>query len=107
MTHNAPDHVVKGTNDQLSITYVTDGVQSALQQAKAAAGEKDTLVIGADVGKQLLATRLVDELHVDVFPILLGGGLRMFDELPTPIRLEKIAVSESALRTPIRFRIVT
>ena len=63
-----------------TFTFVTDGIESALEQAKEAAGEKDVgLGGGADVGRQYLAAGLVDELQLNVVPVLLGSGERLFD----------------------------
>jgi dihydrofolate reductase len=85
---------------------VTDGVASAVAQAKAAAGERAVGVIGASVIQQSLRAGLVDELHVDVMPVLLGSGLRLFDEA-APVRavLEKIEIREVGPRTSLRFRV--
>ena len=96
-------------NDQLTFTFVTDGIAAAITQATAAAGGKDVTIIGgASTGQQALRAGLVDELHIDLMPILLGGGLRLFDALePDQIRLERIQVTElPAGRTHLRFRTV-
>jgi dihydrofolate reductase len=80
LTHHPRATVVKqgGT----TFTFVTDGIASALEQAQAAAGEKDVLISGgAQVAQQYLAAGLLDELHVHVAPLLLGGGVRLFDNL--------------------------
>jgi dihydrofolate reductase len=62
--------------------FVTDGIESALAQARAAAGEQDVLLMGgADVANQYLRARLVDELQINLVPLLLGGGERLFDGL--------------------------
>jgi dihydrofolate reductase len=95
-------------DERLTFTFVTDGVESAVGAAKRAAGEKAVTVVGgADVIPQLLRARSVDELQVDVMPVLLGAGLRLFDNLgPEPPRLEKIAVHVVGARTSLRFRVV-
>ena len=78
LTHHAREPVTKegGT----SFTFVTDGIEAALEQARAAAGERDVLIAGgASVAQQYLAAGLLDELQLHVVPLLLGGGVRLFD----------------------------
>ena len=72
-------------------TFVTDGIASAIQQARRAAGAKDVNVIGsARTAQQCLKAGLADELHVDIMPVFLGGGLRPFDGIePDEVRLGK------------------
>lgn len=104
LTHHPPAKPAEG----LAFTFVTDGVESAIRQARAAAGDKDVTVVGgAATGQQLLHAGLVDELAISVMPVLLGAGLRLFEHLePAPIRLERIRVATSPIRTDIRFRVV-
>jgi dihydrofolate reductase len=81
LTHHAREPVTKqgGT----TFTFVTDGIQAALEQARAAAGDKDVAVGGgADVVRQYLRAGLLDELQLHVVPVLLGGGVRLFDDGP-------------------------
>ena len=108
VTHEAPEKVAKGENDRLSFTFVTDGVESAIEQAKRTAGDKNVTVVGgANTGQQLLKAGLVDELHIDIMPVLLCEGLRLFEHLGAePIELEKIEVTEEAARTSLKFRVV-
>jgi dihydrofolate reductase len=96
VTHQAPATKAKGENDKLSITFVTDGVKSAIEKARTAAGDKNVVIVGgADVIQQCLNAGLVDELQIDLMPVLLGDGLRLFEHLETAqIRLEKIKVVE-------------
>jgi len=84
--------------------FVTDGVESAIKQAKEAAGNKDvTIVGGANVASQVLQMGLADEIHMDIMPVLFGGGMRSFEMLGEMIpRLEKIQVVELPIRTHIR-----
>jgi len=108
VTHQAPARHPK-ENDKLTFTFVTDGVASAAAQAKAAAGDKDVQVIGgADLIQQLLAGGHVDQLNVDVMPLLLGSGTRLFDGRPgvEGVRLEKLEVTETGPRTTLSFRVV-
>ena len=104
LTHTPPAVSPKG-NDRLSFTFVTEGLATAVERASAAAGDKAVTVVGgADVNRQLLAAGLVDELRVDVVPVLLGAGRPLFAGVG-PRRLEKIAVSEVGQRTTLRFRV--
>jgi dihydrofolate reductase len=107
LTHRPPSHVTKGQNDKLSITFVTDGIESAIKKAKAAAGDKDvTIVGGASTAQQVINARLFDEIHIGVVPILLGGGLRFFDNISIePTELEKIDILESPSRTDLQYRL--
>jgi dihydrofolate reductase len=105
LTHHARETQVKqgGT----SFTFVTEGIEAALDQAQAAAGDKDvTLAGGASVAQQYLRTGLLDELQLHVVPVLLGDGVRLFDRLEEPIELEATRVVESPAVTHLRFRAV-
>jgi len=78
----------------------------AVARAVAAAGERAVSVIGgADLDRQLLAAGLVDELRVDVVPVLRGDGLRLFEGTGR-VALEKLGVDEVGVRTSLRFRVV-
>jgi dihydrofolate reductase len=107
LTHQAPERA-PARNENLYVTFVTDGLESAVAQATAAAGERAVTVVGgADVNRQLLAAGLADELRVDVMPVLLGGGRRLFDGLPPgAVRLEKIGVEDVGARTSLAFRVL-
>lgn len=108
LTHEPPRRRPKET-DQLRFTFVTDGIDSAVRQAQEAAGDKDVTVIGGAVTTRLfLKARLGDELHIDIMPVLLGGGLRLFEDFTTPaIQLERLAVlALPGGRTHLRYRIV-
>jgi dihydrofolate reductase len=90
-----------------SFRFVTDGLESALEQAHAIAGDKDVGVVGASLVQQCIRAGLLDEIHVDVVPVLLGGGVRLFDHLGTePIELESTRVIEGAGVTHLTFRVV-
>jgi dihydrofolate reductase len=107
LTHQPPKRKPK-ENDRLSFTFVTDGIESAVAQAKAAAGDKDVTIIGgASTARQILKAGLADELHIDIMPVLLGGGLRLFEEMDMEsIRLERLKVVElPGGRTHLEFRI--
>ena len=90
-----------------SFTFVTDGVESAIAQAKAAAGDRDVVIMGACTAQQALASGLADELRLQVIPVLLGGGSRLFDNLgPEHIELIRTRVVASASVTHMDFEIV-
>jgi dihydrofolate reductase len=107
LTHHPRETVVKegGT----SFTFVTDGIEPALEQARAAAGDRDvSLAGGASVAQQYLSAGLLDELHLHVVPTLLGGGTRLFDgAVPDAIGLEPTRVISSPTVTHLRYRVVT
>jgi dihydrofolate reductase len=87
-------------------TYVTDGIESALEQARAAAGEKDVAVAGgASAVRQYLAAGMLDELYLHVVPIILGAGERLLEDVGDPA-LEPVEVTASPAVTHIRYRIV-
>ena len=106
VTHHVP-RVAPKQDEHLTFTFVTDGVESAVAQAKAAAGKRAVQVVGGiSVIQQLVRAGLVDELHIDVMPVLLGAGLRLFDDQAFEgIELEKIDLLETGPRTTMRFRV--
>jgi dihydrofolate reductase len=108
LTHDVPEKVAKGENRKLTFTFVTDGIESAIEKAKAAAGGKNVTVIGgANTAQQLIRAGLLDEIQIGIMPVLLGEGLRFFEHLGTEhIELEKIGVIESPVRTDLRFRFI-
>jgi dihydrofolate reductase len=107
LTHHPRETVVKegGT----SFIFVTDGIETALEQARAAAGDKDVLLAGgANVAQQYLKAGLLDELQIHVAPVLLGGGVRLFAEGLGPERpeLELTRVVDSPFVTHLTYRVV-
>ena len=88
------------------VTYVTDGVESAMARAKAAAGVRNVLVLGAYTAQKALEAGLLDELQIHQIPVLFGAGRRMFDVLPRRIELEIVKVIDTAEATHIRYRVV-
>jgi dihydrofolate reductase len=104
LTHHPPSVAPK--QDDHTFTFVSDGVESAVAQAKAAARDKAVQVVGGvSIAQQLLDAGLVDELHVDIMPVFLGIGLRSFESSSLErVRLEKINVQEVGERTSLRFR---
>ncbi|MEA2182408.1 MAG: hypothetical protein QOF69_1593 [Solirubrobacteraceae bacterium] len=106
LTHHARQPVTKqgGT----TFTFVTDGVQAAFDQARAAAGDKDVAVGGgADVAQQYLKAGLLDELQIHLVPVLLGGGVRLFDQLaPGQVELQGTRAIQSPTVTHLSYRVV-
>ena len=102
VTHQAPTSSPAGG----VYTFVTDGIESALAQARAAAGDKDVCVMGgADLGNQYIAAGLVDEISIHLVPVLFGGGTRMFDQSPDRLRLEAVDVLPTPAATHLRYRV--
>jgi dihydrofolate reductase len=104
MTHNVPEQVPHGES---RYTFVTDGVESAIEQAKAAAGDKYVSLMGASIPQQCLRAGLLDEIQIHLVPVLLGAGVRLFDHLGSQhIELEPIRVVEAPGVTHLRYRVV-
>ena len=87
------------------VTYVTDGIVSAMTQAKAAAGDRNVLVHGAYTAQSALEAGVLDELQIHQVPVLFGGGRRLFDVLPSRIELEIVRVIDTPEATHIRYRV--
>jgi dihydrofolate reductase len=104
VTHTAPQEWVKQGSP---FVFVTDGVESAIRQAKQAAGGKYVSVSSASIMQQCLTLGLLDEIHINLAPVLLGGGVRLFDNLgAAPIELERMRVVEGRDVTHLTYRIV-
>jgi dihydrofolate reductase len=104
LTHHIPDGWPRPGS---TVHFVTDGLESAVKQAKAAAAGKSVAVHGADVIQQLLNAGLLDEIRVDIAALLLGSGVRLFDHLAgTPAVLGDptvvAGVGVTHLRYPVR-----
>jgi dihydrofolate reductase len=107
LTHTPPTKYPQG-NDRLSLTFVINGIESAISQAKVAACDKMVQVIGgADTIQQSLNSGLCDELGLDIMPILLGEGLRLFENIDTDkIGLERSRITATTpFRTSIIFKV--
>jgi dihydrofolate reductase len=104
VTHSVPQEwVYEGS----PFTFVTDGVESAIEQARVVAGEKDVAVGAASIVQECIRLGLLEEIHVDLVPALLGGGVRLFEHLgTTPIELESTRVIEGAGVTHLTFRVL-
>jgi dihydrofolate reductase len=96
LTHHERERLEKDGGN--SFTFVTDGIESALEQAKQAAGGKDvSLGGGAEVAQQYLAAGLIDEMLLHVVPVMLGSGTRLFENLgdAAAIDLEQVRVVDA------------
>lgn len=106
LTHHTREPEVKqgGT----TFTFVTDGVGAALERARAAAGDMNVLVAGgANAVQQVLRSGQLDEMQIHLSPVLLGGGIRLLDDLEkADVRLEATRVIESPAVTHLRYRVV-
>jgi dihydrofolate reductase len=87
------------------VTYVSDGIESAMSQAKAAAGDRDVQVRGAYTGQRALEAGVLDEVQIHQIPVLLGRGRRLFDVLPSLIELDIVRVIDTPEATHIRYRV--
>ncbi len=104
VTHRAPQEWVK---EGSPFTFVTDGVASAIKKAKTVAGDKTVSVGGTKIVQQCLMAGLLDEIRIDLVPILLGAGIRLFDNLGTQAsELESLGVVEASGVTHLRFRVI-
>ena len=102
VTHNKPT-----TSYAPVYTFVTDGVVSAIEQAKSAAGDEKVVGLhGATVMQATVPLGLVDKIRVHVIPVLLGGGTPLFGRLDSPITLERTQVLVTPAATHLGFRVV-
>ena len=104
VTHMVPQEWVY---DGSPFRFVTDGVESAVEQAKAVAAGQDVAVGAASITQQAIKAGRLDEIHIHLVPVLLGAGIRLFDHLgAAPIDLECTRVIEAPGVTHLRYRIV-
>jgi dihydrofolate reductase len=101
-SHRPPDPSVAGYP---LVTYVTDGIASAMAQAKDAAGDRNVMVHGAYTAQRALEAGVLDELQIHQIPVLFGQGRRLFDVLPSPAELEIVRVIDTPEATHIRYRV--
>ncbi len=103
VTHTIPqDWVYEGS----PFTFVTEGVESAVEQAKAVAGDKNVAVGAASIVQQCIRAGLLDEIHIDLVPVLLGDGVRLFDNLGGQVELERTEIIEAPDVTHMTFRVI-
>ena len=104
LTHHEREALILGDT---TFTFVTDGIESAMAQAKAAAGDKDVFIGGgANIINQFLAAGLVDEVELHVVPIILGGGARLFAGVGPGLKLEEIRTVEAPKVAHLKYRVV-
>jgi dihydrofolate reductase len=101
-SHRPPDPSV--ANYPL-VTYVTDGIASAMAQAKAAAGDRNVLVHGGYTAQRALEAGVLDELQIHQIPVLFGRGRQLFEALPSRVELEIVRVIDTPQATHIRYRV--
>jgi dihydrofolate reductase len=104
LTHNVPR---EWAGEGSPFIFVTDGIESAVQQAREAAGDRDVEIGTPSTFQQALNAGLVDEIHIDLVPILLGDGIRLFDHLriePTDLEIIRIVAAPDV--THLRYRVV-
>ena len=87
------------------VTYVIDGIASAMAQAKAAAGHRNVLVHGAYTAQRALEANVLDEIQIHQIPVLFGNGRRLFELLPSRVDLEIVRVIDTPEATHIRYRV--
>ena len=104
LTHNAPK---AWAGEGSPFIFVTDGIDSAVRQAREAAGDMDVEIGTPSTFQQALNAGLLDEIHIDLVPILLGDGIRLFDHLQIePTDLEIIRIVAAPDVTHLRYRVV-
>jgi dihydrofolate reductase len=104
VTHHAREPLEKDAGT--TFHFVTDGAESALQQAKQAAGGRDVSVAGgAEVAQQLLAAGLIDEFTLSVVPFMLGGGTRLLENLGEDLELQQTGVVQAPGVAHLKYRV--
>jgi dihydrofolate reductase len=103
VTHSVPQ---EWAYEGSPFAFVADGVESAVEQARAVAGDKTVAVGAASIVQQCIRAGLLDEIHVDLVPVLLGDGVRLFEHLGGPVELERTQVVEGVGVTHMTFRVV-
>ncbi|HEX2454728.1 MAG TPA: dihydrofolate reductase family protein [Vicinamibacterales bacterium] len=113
ITHRPAETIVKGPT---TFTFVTEGIEQGFDAARCAAGGKNVNVMGASLVRQALNAGLIDEMLLSIVPIVLGGGLRPFEQTSAsrgrvgayvPVQLHQTAVVKSRTLTHLRFRVVS
>ena len=95
------------TKGKTTFNFVTEGIERALKQAKAAAGDRDVVLQGANIVQQYLVAGVVDEIRIHLVPVLLGTGIRLFEHLGVkPIELKSIDVIDTPGVTHLQYRVV-
>jgi dihydrofolate reductase len=102
LTHRPP-----GRSPDPRISFVSEGIVSAVRTAQEAAGEKDVGIFGGELTRQCLAAGLLDEIVLHVVPVLLGGGVALFGDHVPRIELERVSIGEADRLTDLHFRVAT
>ena len=102
LTRHVPEKLIEG------FTFVTTGIESAITQAKAVAGDKNIWIMGgATIAQQYIKAGIPDEIHIHLIPVLLGSGTRLFDHpMSKQVELEKIESMETPAAVHLRYRVV-
>jgi len=104
LTHRGREMQIRG---ETTFTFVTEGVESALRQARVAARHRNVSLMGARVAQQFMKAELLDEIQLTLVPVLLREGIRLFENMGTKrVELERERVIESSGVTHIKFRVV-
>jgi dihydrofolate reductase len=103
LTHQVPAEVPETS---VPYTFVTDGIESAIEQAKAVAGDRYVSLMGSQAAQQCLQMGLLDEVWLAVVPLLLGAGVRLFDHIGGPVRLEPISVVDAPGVAHLSYRVL-
>lgn len=103
VTHSVPE---EWSGPDSPFTFVTDGVESALEQARQLVGDKHIGISGSQIVQQALNAGLVDEIQIDLAPYLLGSGIRLFDNLNAPIELQITRVVDTPTVSHILYRVL-
>jgi len=104
LTHRVPDAIPTG---EPPYTFVTDGIEAAIKQAKARAGKRDVSVMGAETVQQCLRAGLLDEIHIHLIPVLIGRGVRLLDHIgEDSVELECLRVVNAPGVTHLSYRVV-
>jgi dihydrofolate reductase len=104
VTHTVPEEWVG--REGSPFTFVTDGVPAAIDVARQIAGNKDVVVGAPSVTQQCLHLGLLDAIHIDLVPVVLGGGIRLFDHLTTPIELLVTEASGNPHVSHLTYRVI-
>jgi dihydrofolate reductase len=103
LTHQRPTNVPQW----MTGLFIHDGIEDAVSRARAASGGKNVGLLGATIARQCLDLGLLDEIVVQVAPVLLGAGIRLFERSGgSAIKLERISTAESGKLTDLRFRVM-
>jgi dihydrofolate reductase len=102
VTHRPPENA-----DELPFVFVTEGLARAIELAKEAAGDRDVSVMGGDLTRQAVSAGLLDELHLDLVPVMFGEGVRFLDDFDgEPVHLERIRLVEAPAVAHVSFRVL-